>query len=125
MTPPSWHVHAEAMSRYTRADGQPNQRTSGAGKQHLIHVFLHSTQVLDLDTGAVQHTLTGVCVWSIKQHCLSASAHPPIGHTTQDEEPVTALAWAPDGKHLHTASRSLQQKVWDIATGKVIRTWRV
>ena len=32
-----------------------------------------------------------------------------------DSEPVTALAWSPCGRRAYTASRSLQQRAWDIA----------
>lgn len=53
-------------------------------------------------------------------------ALPPVYISSmQDEEPITALAWSPDGKCLHTASRSLQQRMWDMETVRVIRAWRV
>ena len=32
-----------------------------------------------------------------------------------DSEPVTALAWSPCGRRAYTASRSLQQRAWDVA----------
>lgn len=32
-----------------------------------------------------------------------------------DSEPVTALAWSPSGRRMYTASRSLQQRAWDVA----------
>ncbi|OAD67317.1 hypothetical protein PHYBLDRAFT_178344 [Phycomyces blakesleeanus NRRL 1555(-)] len=39
-----------------------------------------------------------------------------------DTEIVTTLAVKPDGKHLVSASRSLNMRIWDMATGECIRT---
>ena len=43
----------------------------------------------------------------------------------QDSEPITAVAWSPDGGSLYTASRSLQQKRWDVSAGSCRRSWKV
>jgi WD40 repeat protein len=43
----------------------------------------------------------------------------------QDSEPVTALAYSPDGSRIYTASRSLQQRAWDVESARVLRTWKV
>lgn len=43
----------------------------------------------------------------------------------QDSEPVTALAYSPDGSRIYTASRSLQQRAWDVDPARVLRTWKV
>jgi WD40 repeat protein len=43
----------------------------------------------------------------------------------QDSEPVTALAYSPDGSRIYTASRSLQQRAWDVESAHVLRTWKV
>jgi len=42
----------------------------------------------------------------------------------QDSEPITAVAWSPDGRSVYTASRSLQQKRWDIGAGACRRSWK-
>ncbi|KAI9010951.1 WD40-repeat-containing domain protein [Phycomyces nitens] len=39
-----------------------------------------------------------------------------------DTEIVTTLAVKPDGKHLVSASRSLNMRIWDMATGECVRT---
>ena len=43
----------------------------------------------------------------------------------QDSEAVTALAFSPDGRHLFSASRSLQLKWWDPEQGTCLRSWKV
>ena len=61
-------------------------------------------QIMDVATGAVTATLT------------------------LDTESVTALAWSPAGGRLYGASRSLQQRCWEVAAGggggAAVRTWR-
>lgn len=42
-----------------------------------------------------------------------------------DTEPVTAIAYAPDGKTLFAASRSLQIKHWELGSDACLRTWKV
>lgn len=44
---------------------------------------------------------------------------------TQDSEPVTAVAYSAKGYRLYTASRSLLQRSWDVATGRSLRSWKV
>lgn len=41
-----------------------------------------------------------------------------------DTEPVTAIAYAPDGKTLFAASRSLQIKHWELGSDACLRTWK-
>ncbi|KAG1081509.1 hypothetical protein G6F42_022922 [Rhizopus arrhizus] len=41
-----------------------------------------------------------------------------------DTEIVTTMAVKPDGKHLVSASRSLFLRIWDLATGESIRTFK-
>ena len=41
-----------------------------------------------------------------------------------DSEPITALAFTPNARTLFTASRSLQTKRWDVASGEVSRSWK-
>ena len=43
----------------------------------------------------------------------------------QDSEAVTALAFSPNGKHLFSGMRSLQQKWWDVEQGTCLRSWKV
>ena len=50
-------------------------------------------QIVNVETGAVLATLPG------------------------DTEPVTALAWSPSGGRLYSASRSLQQRCWEVPEG--------
>ena len=38
---------------------------------------------------------------------------------------MTALAYSPDGSRIYTASRSLQQRAWDVDAARVLRTWKV
>ncbi|RKP22380.1 WD40-repeat-containing domain protein [Syncephalis pseudoplumigaleata] len=42
-----------------------------------------------------------------------------------DSELVTAMAVKPNGAHLVTASRSLQLRIWDVASYKVVRAFKV
>lgn len=49
----------------------------------------------------------------------------PPCNVLQDSEPVTALAYSPDGSRIYTASRSLQQRAWDVESARVLRTWKV
>lgn len=58
-------------------------------------------KVVDVETGQVRCTLQG------------------------DSELVTALCLSPDGKFLLSASRSLQIRLWDLASVSVLRTWKV
>lgn len=58
-------------------------------------------QVIQLSNGAVLHSFAG------------------------DTEPVTALAFSPNGQHIFAASRSLACKAWELPTGQCFRTWRV
>ena len=44
--------------------------------------------------------------------------------TTQDSEPVTALALSPDAKTLFVASRSLQLRSFDVDTGRYVRAFK-
>ena len=37
---------------------------------------------------------------------------------------MTAVAWSPDGRTVYTASRSLQQKRWDVGAGACRRSWK-
>jgi WD40 repeat protein len=48
-----------------------------------------------------------------------------IAKSVQDSEPVTALAYSPDGSRIYTASRSLQQRAWDVESARTLRTWKV
>jgi U3 small nucleolar RNA-associated protein 13 len=63
-------------------------------------------QIVNVETGAVLATLAG------------------------DTEPVTALAWSPSGSRLYSASRSLQQRCWEVPAGggdapaAPVRSWR-
>lgn len=38
---------------------------------------------------------------------------------------MTALAYSPDGSRIYTASRSLQQRCWDVASARTLRFWKV
>lgn len=58
-------------------------------------------QVIDIASGAVARTLPG------------------------DTEPVTAIAVHPSGTQAVVASRSLITKLWDIESGRCLRTWQV
>lgn len=41
-----------------------------------------------------------------------------------DTEPVTALAFSPSGNRLYSASRSLQQRCWDVSNDVAVRSWK-
>ena len=38
---------------------------------------------------------------------------------------MTAVAYSPDGCRIYTASRSLQQRAWDVEAGRALRSWKV
>jgi U3 small nucleolar RNA-associated protein 13 len=57
-------------------------------------------QLMDASSGSVTSTLAG------------------------DTEPVTALAFCPSGNRLYGASRSLQQRCWDVSNNAVARSWK-
>ena len=58
----------------------------------------------------------------VRTHCLMDLSGCNV---LQDSEPVTALAYSPDGSRIYTASRSLQQRAWDVESARVLRTWKV
>ena len=72
----------------------------------LLILFSHNlawlVQIVDAVSGAVLVTLSG------------------------DLEPVTALVYGPDGGRIYTASRSLQQRCWDLSGDMptVVRAWK-
>lgn len=66
--------------------------------QHFVESELCWLQLVDPATSSLLSTLAG------------------------DTEPVTALAFSPSGTRLYSASRSLQQKCWDVATGETLRS---
>ena len=66
----------------------------------------------------------------MQRHC-SNGPHAPYARLmadgvthAQDSEPITAVAWSSDGGSVYTASRSLQQKRWDVGAGACRRSWK-
>ncbi len=59
---------------------------------------------------------------------LAQLVDPATGSVTStlpgDTEAVTALAFSPSGTRLYSASRSLQQKCWDVTSGGALRSWK-
>ena len=73
----------------------------------MLDLSAADVQIVNVETGAVVATLPG------------------------DTEPVTALAWSPSGSRLYSASRSLQQRCWEVPEGDApgditapLRTWQ-
>ncbi|KAG2216854.1 hypothetical protein INT45_005221 [Circinella minor] len=64
----------------------------------LITTLNEDIEVTELSTGKKVHRLEG------------------------DTEIITTMAVKPDGKHLISASRSLQMRIWDLSTGQCLRT---
>ena len=87
---------------------QGGRQRSGSTLLPVVMVILFShklarlAQIVDAVSGAVVVTLSG------------------------DLEPVTALVYGPDGGRIYTASRSLQQRCWDLSgdTPTVVRAWK-
>jgi WD40 repeat protein len=52
----------------------------------------------------------------------SATAHPDLVLQVGHAKPISALAFSPDGKWLASGSDDLTIKIWDLATGSVVRT---
>ncbi|KAI9311096.1 WD40-repeat-containing domain protein [Dichotomocladium elegans] len=69
-----------------------------ADESLLITTLNEDIEVTELGTGKKLHTLEG------------------------DTEIVTTMAVKPDGKHLISASRSLQMRVWDLEQGTCVRS---
>lgn len=65
------------------------------------HYLFMLAQVIDIASGAVLRTLPG------------------------DTESVTAIAVHPSGTQVVVASRSNVTKLWDIESGRCLRTWQV
>ena len=63
-----------------------------------------------------------IMCWTLQMKTFANSADCFL---CQDSEAITALAFAPDGNSLFSASRSLQQKWWNIESGTCLRTWKV
>ncbi|KAI9203824.1 WD40-repeat-containing domain protein [Polychytrium aggregatum] len=66
----------------------------------LITTIGEDVRIMDLESGQIVHTLEG------------------------EADVVTCLVARPEGNHLVTASRSLLLRIWEIATGKEIRSWK-
>ncbi|KAL0028929.1 hypothetical protein WJX77_006509 [Trebouxia sp. C0004] len=76
--------------------GAVSLSTSG----HVACACQDDIKIVDIYSGAVLKTLVG------------------------DSEAITALAFSPDGKHLFSASRSLQLKWWSVEQATCLRTWK-
>ena len=50
------------------------------------------------------------------------TAHPDLVLQVGHAKPISALAFSPDGKWLASGSEDLTIKIWDLATGSVVRT---
>jgi WD40 repeat protein len=44
-----------------------------------------------------------------------------IAHTQKGETEIYCVAWSPDGKQIVTGSRDHSLKIWDVASGKLVR----
>ncbi|KAI9303461.1 WD40-repeat-containing domain protein [Cunninghamella echinulata] len=69
-----------------------------ADEKYLVSTLNEDIIVTEVETGQQIHELEG------------------------DTEIITSLAVKPNGKHIVSSSRSLSLKVWDVETGKCIRT---
>ncbi|KAL0037148.1 hypothetical protein WJX79_002653 [Trebouxia sp. C0005] len=67
---------------------------------HVACACQDDIKIVDSHSGAVLKTLVG------------------------DSEAITALAFSPEGKHLFSASRSLQLKWWSVEQATCLRTWK-
>ncbi|KAJ3300782.1 Transducin (beta)-like 3 [Borealophlyctis nickersoniae] len=69
-------------------------------ERYLITTCAEDVNVLDLQTGRTTLRLKG------------------------EADAITCFAVKPDGKHLVSASQSLLLKLWDLATGEEVRSWK-
>jgi len=65
---------------------------------------------------AVLFLLSGLCLNAVAQE---VAVYPQMGHTDW----VVKVAFSPNGKHVLSGSEDGTSKLWDINTGKVIRTF--
>lgn len=76
--------------------------------------------------GAVSLSKHGLLACACQDDIKTVDSH--SGAVTQtllgDSEAITALAFAPDGNSLFSASRSLQQKWWNVESGACLKTWK-
>jgi WD40 repeat protein len=89
---------------------------------NLVDAVAFNPAGTQLATGCHNGT---VLIWDLvkKQQLRVINAH-PVKPPVQDQYPVYCVAWSADGKQVVSGSRDHSLKLWDAATGNLVREFR-